>query len=51
MLIEEREAIQKLVQEIVVFREDLGELNKTLTQIGKRAAELYIEFNEKLNGD
>ncbi len=50
MLKEEKELIQKLIREIIVLREDIASIEKTLVRINKETIELYEKMDKLLNG-
>jgi len=49
MLQEEREQLQNSIRQLIVLREDLHDLEKTLSRLQNESMELYNKLNEKLD--
>lgn len=51
MFIEEREQIQSLLRKLVVFKEDVGDLQKQLRILREETTKAEDTLNERLNND
>ena len=49
MLYDEKEKLQNFIRQLIVFREDLHDLEKTFSRLRNESEELYLKLEKKLN--
>ena len=51
MIREEKELVQNLIRQVVVFREDLKDIEKTFSRLKNESLEIYIKLDTLLDAD